>query len=45
MARQLGLRFVDSDTEIDTSVGMPIRDWFPLHGGSSATSSRRSSTN
>ena len=32
LARQLGLRFVDSDTEIEARIGMPIRDWFPLHG-------------
>ncbi len=32
LARQLGLRFVDSDTEIERRVGMPIREWFPLHG-------------
>ncbi len=32
LARQLGLRFVDSDTEIEHRIGMPIRDWFPQHG-------------
>ena len=32
LARQLGLRFADSDTEIEHRIGMPIRDWFPLHG-------------
>lgn len=32
LARQLGLRFVDSDTEIEHRIGMPIRDWFPLQG-------------
>jgi shikimate kinase len=32
LARQLGLRFADSDTEIESRIGMPIRDWFPLHG-------------
>jgi shikimate kinase len=32
LARQLGLRFADSDTEIEARIGMPIRDWFPLHG-------------
>ena len=32
LARQLGLRFVDSDIEIEHRIGMPIRDWFPLHG-------------
>ena len=32
LARQLGLRFVDSDTEIEHRVGMPIRDYFAAHG-------------
>jgi shikimate kinase len=32
LARQLGLHFADSDTEIEHRVGMPIREWFPLHG-------------
>ena len=32
LARQLGRRFVDSDTEIEHRIGMPIRDWFPVHG-------------
>jgi len=32
LARQLGLRFVDSDTEIERRIGLPIREWFPLHG-------------
>ncbi|MDE1947684.1 MAG: shikimate kinase [Burkholderiales bacterium] len=32
LARQMGWRFVDSDTEIERRIGMPIRDWFPLHG-------------
>ncbi len=32
LARHLGLRFADSDTEIERRIGMPIRDWFPLHG-------------
>lgn len=32
LARHLGRRFADSDTEIERRIGMPIRDWFPLHG-------------
>ncbi len=32
LARQLGLRFADSDSVIEHRIGMPIRDWFPLHG-------------
>jgi len=32
LARHLSLRFADSDTEIERRIGMPIRDWFPLHG-------------
>lgn len=32
LARQLGLRFVDSDTEIERRVAMPIKDFFALHG-------------
>ena len=32
LARQLRLRFVDSDTEIEKRIGMPIRDYFELHG-------------
>ncbi len=32
LARQLGLHFVDSDTEIERRVGMPIRDYFAAHG-------------
>ena len=32
LARHLGQRFADSDTEIERRIGMPIRDWFPLHG-------------
>jgi shikimate kinase len=32
LARQLGWQFADSDTEIERRIGMPIRDWFPLHG-------------
>lgn len=32
LARQLGLRFADSDTEIEHRIGMPIREWFPIHG-------------
>jgi hypothetical protein len=32
LARQLGLRFVDSDTEIERRIGMPIKDYFALHG-------------
>jgi len=32
LARQLGLDFVDSDAEIETRIGMPIRDYFAAHG-------------
>ncbi len=32
LARHLGLRFVDSDTEIERRIGMPIRDYFAAHG-------------
>lgn len=32
LARQLGLRFVDSDAEIETRIGMPIRDYFTTQG-------------
>ena len=32
LARQLGLRFMDSDTEIERRIGMPIRDHFASHG-------------
>ncbi len=32
LARQLGLRFVDSDSEIERRVGISIRDFFAAHG-------------
>ena len=32
LARHLGLRFVDSDHEIEQRIGMPIRDCFDTHG-------------
>ena len=32
LARQLGLHFVDSDTEIERRIGMPIRDFFTERG-------------
>ena len=32
LARHLGLRFVDSDAEIEHRIGMPIRDCFEQHG-------------
>lgn len=32
LSRQLGLRFVDSDTEIEHRIGMPIRDFFAQQG-------------
>lgn len=32
LGRQLGLRFVDSDTEIERLLGMPIRDYFEQQG-------------
>jgi len=34
LARQLGLDFVDSDTEIERRIGTPIRDFFALQGES-----------
>lgn len=35
LARQLGMRFLDSDSEIERRIGMPIRDWFAAHGEAS----------
>ena len=32
LARQLGLQFLDSDSEIEHRIGMPIRDYFAAHG-------------
>jgi shikimate kinase len=32
LARQLGLRFIDSDHEIERRIGMPIRDYFAAEG-------------
>lgn len=32
LARQLGREFVDSDSVIESRLGMPIRDWFAQHG-------------
>jgi shikimate kinase len=32
LARQLSLHFVDSDTEIERRIGMPIREFFDRHG-------------
>lgn len=32
LARQLGLRYVDSDHEIEAEIGMPIRAYFDAHG-------------
>jgi shikimate kinase len=32
LARHLGLRFVDSDHEIEQRIGMPIRDFFAAEG-------------
>jgi shikimate kinase len=32
LARQLGLRFVDTDTEIEHRIAMPIRTFFETHG-------------
>ncbi len=32
LARQLGLRFIDSDHEIERLLGMPIREFFDQHG-------------
>lgn len=32
LARQLNLRFVDSDTEIERRIGMPVRDFFEQQG-------------
>jgi shikimate kinase len=32
LARHLGLRYLDSDHEIERSLGMPIREYFASHG-------------
>jgi shikimate kinase len=32
LSRHLNLRYVDADTEIEREVGMPIREFFALHG-------------
>ncbi len=32
LARQLGLRFADSDAEIERRIGMSIKDYFAQHG-------------
>ncbi len=32
LARQLGLAFIDSDSEIEQRLKMPIRAWFAQHG-------------
>lgn len=32
LSRQLSLRFVDSDSEIEHRIAMPIRDYFAAHG-------------
>lgn len=32
LARQLGCDFVDSDTELEQRLGMPVRSFFELHG-------------
>jgi shikimate kinase len=32
LARHLGLRFVDADTELESRIGMPIRAFFETHG-------------
>jgi shikimate kinase len=32
LARQLDLKFVDSDAEIERRLGLPIRDYFATHG-------------
>lgn len=32
LARQLDLRFIDTDTEIEHRIGQPIRDYFAQHG-------------
>jgi len=32
LARQLSLRFVDADADIEQRIGMPIRDYFERHG-------------
>ena len=34
LARQLDLRFIDTDTEIEHRIGQPIRDYFAQHGES-----------
>jgi shikimate kinase len=32
LARHLGMRFVDADTELESRIGMPIRAFFETHG-------------
>jgi shikimate kinase len=32
LARQIGLRFVDIDHELERTAGMPVRDFFSQHG-------------
>jgi shikimate kinase len=32
LARRLGVPFIDSDTEIEARLGVPIREWFSQHG-------------
>ncbi|MFM7532767.1 MAG: shikimate kinase [Rubrivivax sp.] len=32
LARQLGCDFVDTDTELENRLGMPVRSFFELHG-------------
>jgi shikimate kinase len=35
LSRQLGLKFIDSDAEIEHRIGMPIREWFASKGEAS----------
>ena len=32
LARHLGMRFIDSDAQIEEHIGMSIREWFAQHG-------------
>lgn len=35
LARQLGVRFIDTDAEIEARLGMPIKEWFAREGEAS----------
>lgn len=32
LSRHLGLRYIDSDHEVEARIGMPIREYFAVHG-------------